>query len=262
MYQTRIQKEIPNILTDYYDHKLVIKDIQKKYGVGKSTVIKILKNEGSGGRSRDEYDNNKYSCNEDYFETIDSHQKAYWFGFIAADGNLYNQKLQIALQDTDRGHLEAFCSDIGYDGKLHNDKGAPKLIIARKKIFYDLKKHGLCENKTFKLDEDCFSKIPEKYLASAYLGYIDGDGCFSINRRKCLQFYVVGNESFLNKLCDFFQEKGVEISRPKHDKRTKQTFYVSKTLSQEKACIMFDILYSEDINCLKRKKEKLLWKIS
>ena len=72
--------------------------------------VKILKKFGTGGRKREEYDNNKYFCNESFFETIDSHEKAYWFGFICADGNIYNQKLQMLsgpffTYDTNYAHM-------------------------------------------------------------------------------------------------------------------------------------------------------------
>ena len=38
----------------------------------------------------------KYTINEDYFDVIDNQDKAYWLGFIAADG--YNRE--------DRGYIE------------------------------------------------------------------------------------------------------------------------------------------------------------
>lgn len=42
-----------------------------------------------------------YKINENYFEKIDSENKAYWIGFISADGNVYKNKLSIELNNKD-----------------------------------------------------------------------------------------------------------------------------------------------------------------
>lgn len=49
-----------------------------------------------------------YKINENYFENIDNKNKAYWLGFIAADGNVYGNKLSIELNSKDEGHLKIF----------------------------------------------------------------------------------------------------------------------------------------------------------
>ena len=235
--------EIQNLLTDYYSNKMLIKECRAKYKIGKSTVNKILKLFGTGGRNRDDYNNNKYSCDESYFDVIDSHEKAYWFGFICADGNIYNQKLQIGLHKKDEQHLLKFCARIGYNGPLHSDKVFKKLIIARKRIVQGLKNLGLSENKTFTIDEKMFDQVPDEYKKSAFLGYIDGDGCFYFSRQG-VGFSLVGNFSFLKFTVSFFKERGITINDPKKDKRTKQTYYISKWLSQENCCKMIEMLYS------------------
>lgn len=249
--------EIQNFLNDYYVNKLTVKICSQKYNIGKSTALKILKKFGTGGRKREEYDNNKYFCNESFFETIDSHEKAYWFGFICADGNIYNQKLQISLHQKDESHLLKFCESISYNGPIYNDGTNKKLIVCRKNLVQGLKNLGLVENKTFLIDEKIFDKIPTEYIKSAVLGYIDGDGSFSISKYG-VSFSLVGNFYFLKFINSFFYERGVFITEPKKDKRTKKTYYINKWFSKKNCCKMIEILYSNGSrDFLERKRAKL-----
>ena len=58
-----------------------------------------------------------YEFNEHYFDDIDSNEKAYFLGFIAADGGVERQKgpLSFSLQKRDKEILIKFCECIGYD---------------------------------------------------------------------------------------------------------------------------------------------------
>ena len=74
-------------------------------GLHSSSVYNILKEAGIDRREQIPCDN------PGYFDQIDSPDKAYWLGFIAADGCVtgFNQgypRLQIKLARKDRGHLE------------------------------------------------------------------------------------------------------------------------------------------------------------
>ena len=66
----------------------------------------------------------KYTLNENYFEKIDTEEKAYWLGFILADGyiGLRNGKesaLEIVLAKKDLDHLHKFKNAIGYGGPVY-----------------------------------------------------------------------------------------------------------------------------------------------
>ena len=51
--------------------------------------------------------------NENIFQQIDSNNKAYWLGFLAADGSVKGNELSIGLSSKDRGHLAKFLTFIG-----------------------------------------------------------------------------------------------------------------------------------------------------
>lgn len=253
------------VLKEYYENKKTVKEVSAIFNISKSLCLRILKDHGSGGRSREESAYKKYECNEDFFEIIDTPEKAYWFGFIAADGNIYNNKLQIGLAKKDKNHLEKFCKRIGFNGqiykdhkKLINDFGC-KLIVARKKIVSDLKRHGMEENKTHKIDETIFDKIPEEFFWNAFHGYFDGDGCFT--GKKYLEMNLLGNESFLKFILDRLREEGLDYEGgPYRDKRTKHTWAFSLRVTEKRKNLFKKLFYeggSKDF--LERKKEKLYY---
>ena len=53
--------------------------------------------------------------NRHIFENIDTEEKAYWLGFILADGYLNTDKhmVRIKLGDVDKKHIEKFIAFIG-----------------------------------------------------------------------------------------------------------------------------------------------------
>ncbi len=68
--------------------------------------------------------------NRHIFDNIDSAEKAYWLGFIIADGYLNDDKnmLRIKLGDKDKIHLEKFINFLGGDlsmlkSEIHNITG-------------------------------------------------------------------------------------------------------------------------------------------
>jgi plasmid maintenance system antidote protein VapI len=248
-----------DILNDYYKNKLTIKEIREKYDIGKSTVSKILKTKGLGGRLPQDYENHVYECDETFFEKIDTPEKAYWFGFIAADGNLYNKKLQICLASKDTDHLQKFCDRIGYSGPLYDDGTNKRLTISRIKIYNDLVALGIEADKTFKINENIFDSIPEHLIPAAMHGYFDGDGTFS-KSGKNLQFGILGNEGFLSMFQQRLGHFGIFIKGPRPDRRTQRTFCCWLHIDIENVRLLKRFLYEDEFSSkdfLDRKKERL-----
>ena len=127
--------------------------------------------------------------NEDYFEVIDTPEKAYFLGFIFADGCLiddpkkYRYRLNIKIHNKDEDILERFISLLDSEVKIWKSKGRDISVIgfSSKKIINDLKNIGLHQNKTYTID---YPKIDEKLERHFLRGYFDGDGCIRINEDK------------------------------------------------------------------------------
>lgn len=155
-----------------------------------------------------------YNCNYDFFKIIDSEEKAYWLGFIAADGWVTVNGISnagtvgIELQYRDINQLKKFNKSIGGNYKIDVvDKTCkvsyyPDKIhkMCRIRIFSidmvnDLCKFGVTKNKTYNFH---MPEIDEKLMKHFIRGYFDGDGCVRTRTRKLASGQVVEYP-----LCDF-----------------------------------------------------------
>lgn len=158
----------------------------------------------------------KYIYNKDYFKVIDSEEKAYWLGFIYADGyvcaNDTGSELGIELQIGDIEHLKKFnkslCGNIPVTKKVSlcnlNGKYYDSCLIRIycTKMVRDLGALGVSNNKSYDI------KMPEidpKYLHHFIRGFFDGDGCICESKKKKGRSsikcdFTCGCEYFVNQL--------------------------------------------------------------
>jgi hypothetical protein len=123
------------------------------------------------------------ALNIDYFKEINSNDKAYWLGFICADGNIKKNNNKVTLVSKDLEVIKGFKEAIGAEyavGKIKNfDKRTNKIYtgysiqISNKLFGAHLINLGITSNKTNVLE---FPKINEKYYSYFIAGLFDGDG--------------------------------------------------------------------------------------
>ena len=134
----------------------------------------------------------KYMCykkptyNEDFFDIIDTKEKAYILGYTLADGYINNNMIEYGCTLTDKELLYFIASNLG-EVKVREDvyinKKAKRFPRARicignaRLVNGILSKIGSKENKTFPR----VKKELEPYLL---LGFFDGDGCLTYGYRK------------------------------------------------------------------------------
>jgi hypothetical protein len=121
--------------------------------------------------------------NENVFQIIDTNEKAYWLGFLYADGyiGIKNEKLQICLSVKDETHLDRFIlfiegslEDKRFYGPYKTSGRQVHYSTRNKKIISDLLSLG-CVNKKSKIIR--FPELSTYDLQLAFLqGYYDGDG--------------------------------------------------------------------------------------
>lgn len=142
----------------------------------------------------------------DLFNNIDSEEKAYWLGFISADGYVTKNKgykLAVELSDKDVLQLINFRLFLNKKSELMYVKDSLVLAYYKdKQLVQGLINQGLTHNKTFNL---IVPNLRDDLLRHYYRGLIDGDGCFYFNKTGGVDFSLVGTknvcESFL-KFCD------------------------------------------------------------
>ncbi len=71
-----------------YTSGLSVVQAARKNGIGATTLTRYLHKQGIDTSC---YDTHKYKFDTRYFSTIDTEEKAYWLGFIAADGSIVGE---------------------------------------------------------------------------------------------------------------------------------------------------------------------------
>lgn len=132
----------------------------------------------------------RYSLDKDYFEIIDTEEKAYWLGFIYADGCVRELKgkanVTIGLSLIDERHLEKFKECIKSNIPIHryiHPKGlyeTSRITVNSTKMAYDLIKLGCVPNKTYK--KISMPNINTDLKIHFIRGFLDGDGWISIKK--------------------------------------------------------------------------------
>lgn len=160
--------------------------------------------------------------NEKYFDEVDNFKKAYWLGFIMADGYTYKTpnrekyELAIKIKSTDIDHLKEFAKDIEFPEE--------KIIIGSGKrngninyycqlrtynthlVKTVMNKHKIVQNKTY---VQCLpDSILEEYIPDFIRGYWDGNGTLKkAGWSACTMSYQL-----IESFAKYFDENNIEYT--------------------------------------------------
>lgn len=200
---TMPDEETIKVLIDNYNNHSV-KELSKMTGIGQERIMSILKIKQVKLRPLGSHKGYYEKINHNYFKVIDDEHKAYWLGFLYADG--YNNEkfyqVEITLKDEDKYILEELkkdCEsiyDIKYKEVNLNGKIFPcnRLTLYSKEISQDLKKLGCMQKKSLIIKFPTEEQVPNSLIHHFMRGYFDGNGCIS------------GNNFMLNSTKDFLDE--------------------------------------------------------
>lgn len=136
-----------------------------------------------------------------YFSAIDSEQKAYWLGFIMADGNVQDRvkrgamQLSLHLAGRDAYQLELFREAINSNKNINTCQadGSVRFALSSDRMCSDLISIGCVPRKSLVLQ---YPSIPESLDRHFIRGYFDGDGHVGTHGTR-LFAGVTGTEDFL-----------------------------------------------------------------
>ena len=167
-----------------------------------------------------------YTCNYHFFDDLNTEDKAYWFGFLMADGWTSRNKktnagaVGIDLQYRDINHLRKFNKSIGGNYKITDrwrkctlSKDDTKHHYCTIRIFshimYEsLEKLGFNQDKTF----NCrFPKISNELLRHFLRGYFDGDGCFGYSKNRLGVRFCTASKLLNDDIVSFLKENNYSI---------------------------------------------------
>lgn len=240
----------------------------KKYAISWNKLTNLLKNNDVYIRTVKD-NSKKYTCDTNFFKIIDNEEKAYWLGFIYADGCITKNKLTIRLSSLDKEHLDKFKKSINSNHPIHDYKcthGFSKLnnfssniCIYSEKLVNDLINYGVVYNKSLILKFPCLEINLIKHFIR---GYFDGDGSVSLTKysknkggiKKYIKgvFSIYGTKEFLEELKRYLP---CNFSLNKEKRRDSNTWHL-KTSSMKKTYIMHDYFYNETTIYLDRKFNK------
>lgn len=256
-------------ICNLYKKGCTILNISKQLNVPKRKVRKILVSNNIELK-KPGFCNRKYIVYEDFFDNIDTEEKAYFLGFLYADGynNTQNSFIRLTLHEKDVHILEILNKLIQRDRPIatytHKERKTNynTLTIRSKKISKRLEEIGCFQKKTFLIEfpsEDIVSCSLQRHFIR---GYFDGDGCITgnISRGKktpSFQFSLVSTEIFLNSIINIFnKEMGIQINKmyTRHPERNNciRTIFVG---GNNNCKLIRDWLYQDSTIYLDRKKE-------
>lgn len=198
-----------------------------------------------------------------YFDVIDSHEKAYYLGFIYADGsissgNYPNSKVfSFGLQQSDEYILQNLLNAFEINIGLTRSKKASRINLYNKHLCEALFALGVQEQKSYK--DFKIPNINEEFISSFILGYFDGDGCISLpTKYKGKQAYVgitCNSKIFLTDVQSVLQKQNINSSI-RQVQKPKNILYVLEICKKSEYLKFSDYIYSNFSNSLTRKKDK------
>lgn len=204
--------------------------------------------------------NRIYYSNFNYFEEINTEDKAYFLGFIFADGCVMERNdntskiLSIAINKKDIEILYNFKEHLQSNNPIKQGKNdIVSLTIISNKLVDDLCKLGCTPRKTLILKD---MPIINKDLLKHFIrGYFDGDGHVKLHKKKNTVFMITGQSEFLDIIKKIIEnELDIKMYLQK-DRRTVGLANL-ETRNIESILKIYKYLYDNAQNFLTRKKEE------
>lgn len=182
-------------------------EIADKLGIKLHQVYYQLDKMGVDRRSN-KVNSRKYQLDEHYFDVIDTEAKAYWLGFLFADGQVgeYSGQwvLKVDLKSDDVAHLEALRSDLSSDypvkvfdqSTAYGDVSVARLVLTSEILVGALIGHGCAPKKTWTLAPPSLPAELERHFIR---GFVDGDGSIAMSptSKSGLRLKLVGTREML-----------------------------------------------------------------
>ena len=244
------------IIDRYLNESVSLTQLGKEYNIDRRTLSSNLKKRGIDIINKQ----NILKFDETIFDILDSEEKAYWLGFIYADGYISNNDIcvyknvfELSLKVSDLNHLKKFNDFMKHEqDHVKTDNYRCRWSIMNSHLWNTLNTYGCVPNKSLKLEFPNISIFTNKDLVRHFIrGYFDGDGCLTFHKYTHVvspAISLLGTYSFLNSI--------IEISNIpatfRHDKRHNDKTF-SLEYNKENGIAFINWLYSNCSVYLNRK---------
>ncbi len=255
-------------IIEKYKNGATLKELALLMGVSSDTVKRKLEICGVKIRPKNSLRRKgRYNLDFSYFKEINTHAKAYWLGFLFADGNIrkFTTKLKLKDKEPVAQFKEAIQSEHKLSYSKYFDERTKKfyesysLSVASMEFCSHLTKFGLGSTKYKNYD---FPKIDEVFLGSFVRGLFDGDGsiCFINKKINKTILQIILSENMTLFLQGYLSEK-LGITKRILIKTTKNPNFKLFTMTIGSPSIKFlEWIYKDStlITRLDRKYQKYL----
>jgi len=210
-----------------------IRQIEKYVPIKRTRIGFILKEANIPRKScGNPYKLRRYNLNQNYFECIDTNEKAYWLGFIIADGHVSDDGVVITLKESDREHLSNFLKCIDSNSNIHYIAKTKSYSISvySRDLVKSLRDLGLDANKSYN------AKVPpikQKFIKAFLRGLFDGDGSLAVSKNiykkgkhPTYMVSICGTYSLVNKMVETVSKDLNFKNKVKLSQKT-DTFFVA-----------------------------------
>ena len=202
-------KKYTHLVGDFiqeYQSGMSLSEIGQKHGINKQTILNYLRDEEIEVRDYAE-SSRKYSLKEDYFDNIDTKEKAFFLGIVFAIGTTIDlhksQCLNLSTHMSKEILLKMVVKELrgeeNYSGMATGkDDDILRIRLHSKHLFERLRELGLNNR-----NETIFPNIPKELLPSFILGYMQDRATYKPKRN---DLYIYGNDLFIDQLSQVLKQ--------------------------------------------------------
>lgn len=216
---------------EYSSTFIGIRELSKKYNLDRGKLTGWLMAKGFDIKNRRAIK----SYNVNYFDKIDTEEKAYWLGFLFADGAITQNKksynIELSLKLEDKNHVRKFADSVNKEYINSNSTYRSRCILCSKHMFDVLNSYGCTTKKSLTLkfpDKTIFTD--ESLIRHFIRGYVEGDGCLSWGNKmhtRCT-ISILGTKDFLDGIQRNFNSDKNYSNNSKDQNITKVLAYNGK----------------------------------
>jgi hypothetical protein len=233
--------------------------IEKELKISRPTISTYAKRLGI--HQQDRIKLKRYALNLEYFENIDTPEKAYIIGLLYADGCNTRRGLQIALAEEDKEVIEFVKSQLGASNALRfvpaarvTWKNKWELNITSMKLSRQLTAVGIHPDKSLTIKFP--SWLSDNLMSHFIRGYFDGDGSIWQSGKSFSVAFSSGSLPFIKELHKvLLDQSGANLNYYKHSSNNGNSIQSSK---QETVGKVLTYLYNDSPFSMERKRKKAL----
>lgn len=254
-----VPQEILDRIIEMYNLEIPLYKIGEELGIQKNRVSDILR--------ENDIDPTKPTFDIHVFDKIDTEEKAYWLGFLFADGYVSKDprnEIEISLQLLDVEHLYKFKNFLKSKNRVILDYkvGRCRFVVTNKHFKQTLKSLGCVNNKSLILEYPKIDKSLERHFIR---GYFDGDGSLTYaktnknkdNDKITISCSFIGTENFLSGIANF---TNIKTSTPYlYDKAGENTVTYIMEYSKHRSVNLVELLYEDSTIYLNRKYNRYIY---